>query len=127
MIPDGALCPLPQHNACTLCIGSRPGDRATHGTHASAIERKLTRYRAAYNACAERHYATLFSCPLVGFRILFLVPTSQRARAIVTLAARLDLAPLVWVATHDVLALPGDLSAPVWLVHEHEPKHCLSE
>ena len=59
--------------------------------------------------------------------MLFVVPEARRAAAVLRLVEDADLAPLVWVATRDRIALPGDLSAPIWDDGAHSVGRALSE
>ena len=96
-------------------------------TDASAIERKLVLYRAAFEARAKGQYSQLFGQELGGFRVLFTVPNEKRRQGILRLAARLDLAPLVWVAADDLLQEPGDLDMACWATEPDGSLHRLTE
>lgn len=127
VLPDGAF---------VLSKGARyalfvlEADRATEpltGTHPSSLTRKLLAYREAYDIRAEAHLATLLQARVHGFRILCVVPTEDRQRRLVALAAQLDLAPLVWATTHHVLQERGRLERACWAVSPEDRLHALSE
>jgi hypothetical protein len=127
VLPDGAFV-LTRGDRCALFV--LEADRGTEpltGTHPSSLTRKLLAYRDAYDARAEAHLARLLHATVSGFRILLLVPDHERQQRLVALAARLDLTPLVWVATHDVLQERGKLEAACWAVSLEDRLHALSE
>lgn len=105
-------------------------DRATEpltGTHPSSIERKLRLYRQAYDEEREETLALLMGGRFSGFRVLWIVPSERRLAGLLNVAKELDLVPLVWVATHSILASPGDFSARVWHRRPGEPACSLEE
>jgi len=115
LIPDGVFCLERQDGKAALfTVEIDRGTEPVRRRYGSSIEQKLTHYRLAFDHHAEKHYEDLFGWQFSGFRVLCLVPDERRAQAFINLAARVDLAPLVWTATHDLLQERGDLDAHVW-------------
>lgn len=129
LIPDGAftLHHQPSDKAVLFYLEA---DRATEpltGKHRSAIQKKLEAYAAVYDAHAEENHQGLFTHPFQGFRVLALVPNNVRRDAFLQLAEAVDLAPLLWATTHDILEETGDLDAPAWHLEPGGDLHALSE
>lgn len=127
VLPDGAfVLSRGERHALFLLEADRATEPLT-GAHPSSLARKLAAYREAYESRAEAHLAALFQAKVSGFRVLCLVPDEQRQRRLIELAARLDLAPLVWVTTHAVLAERGRLERACWAVRPEDRLHALNE
>ena len=127
VLPDGAfLLSKGERHALFVLEADRATEPLT-GKHPSSLTRKLLAYREAYDMRAEAHLASLFHAPVRGFRILCLVPEEERQRRLVDLAAQLDLAPIVWVTTHHVVAEHGRLERACWAVSPEDRLHALSE
>jgi len=92
-------------------------DRSTEplrGRHRSSIKHKLELYSRAFDFALEEYFRKHLGSSEDGFRVICLVPEPRRAIGFLEIARQVDLAPLVWVATHDILEQRGDLSAEVW-------------
>jgi hypothetical protein len=127
VLPDGAfVLSRGERHALFLLEADRATEPLT-GTHPSSLTRKLLAYREAYDTRAEAHLAALLQARVRGFRILCVVPTDERQRRLVELAVQLDLAPLVWVTTHHVVAERGRLERACWAVSPDDRLHALSE
>lgn len=116
LIPDAVFCLLRRDGRAALfMLEIDRGTEPLSGGHPNAISRKLDRYHHAFEARAEASLATMFGHEFKGFRILFVVPDEKRANAVLRLAERIELDPLVWVTTRDTVTISGDLGAPLWL------------
>lgn len=127
VLPDGAFVLTRGDRHALFLLEVDRGTEPLTGRHPSSLARKLAAYRDAYDAQAEAHLAALFQVSVRGFRILCVVPEEKRQRRLVELAAQLDLAPLVWVTTHAVLAERGRLERACWAVRPEDRLHALSE
>ena len=128
IIPDAVFCLHRRDGRAALfMLEIDRGTEPLSGGHPNAISRKLDRYRRAFEAGAEASVATVFGHEFKGFRILFVVPDGHRANAVLRLAERAELDPLVWVTTHDAVAISGDLGAPIWQDGHRSPPRTLAD
>lgn len=127
VLPDGAFVLSRGARHALFVLEADRGTEPFTGTHPSSLTRKLLAYREAYDTRAETHLADLLQARVRGFRILCLVPDEDRQRRLVGLAAQLDLAPLVWVTTHQVVQERGRLERACWAVSPEDRLHALSE
>lgn len=128
LVPDGVFSlDRSDGRRALFCTEIDRGTEPVAGRHPSAIEHKLLTYRAAFEARAERSYETLFHHSFTGFRVLFLVPDEARAASILKLAAKIELDPLVWLATHSLVDRPGRLGDEAWRCEPGGPLHTLKE
>lgn len=127
LVPDGAFTLKQGERAALFFLEVDRGTEPVTGRHPSAVERKLTRYRAAYEARGEEKFERLFQTRFNGFRILCIVPHQARRDAFIHLARRLDLAPLVWTTTTNLLEGQGNPDAKRWSVTKPGDLHRLSE
>ena len=105
-------------------------DRGTEpltGKHRSSIVGKFGMYRDAFESRAENRYAQLFDADFSGFRVLCIVPDETRQAGFLRLAAKMDLVPIVWVTTQDVLESRGDLDLACWSTTVDGELHALTE
>ena len=115
IIPDAVFCLHRRDGrAALLMLEIDRGTEPLSGGHPNAISRKLDRYHHAFEAKAETSLAAMFGHEFKGFRILFVVPDAHRANAVLRLAERAELDPLIWVTTRDRVTISGDLGAPIW-------------
>lgn len=128
LVPDGVFClERSDGRAALFCLELDRGTEPLTGRHPNAIERKLARYRAAYELRAEEQYGPLFGHAFTGFRILCLVPDEGRAAGFLKLAERLAMAPLVWVANSEVVQKTGSLDVLCWRNQSVGGDHALTE
>jgi hypothetical protein len=128
LFPDGAFTLTRGDRSALFFLEVDRGTEPLTGKHPNAIARKLTAYRTAYDSGAEAHLAGLFPGAVVsGFRILWVVPDAARQARLVELAGRLDLAPLVWVATARLTQDRGKLDTKAWAVTTTNDLHALNE
>ena len=127
-VPDGAFAVRKGHASALFLLEVDRGTEPLTGRHASAIEHKFTRYRDAFDSgAAEAQFGGLFGAAFNGFRVLCVVPSGSRAEGFLRVAETTDLVPLVWVATHDVLASQGDLAEMCWATEPDGPLRRLTE
>lgn len=127
VLPDGAFLLTRGDRHALFLLEADRGTEPLTGTHPSSLTRKFLAYREAYDTRAEEHLAALFQARVRGFRITCVAPDEKRQHRLVELAARLDLAPLVWVTTQARIHELGRLDAPIWAVTEPDDVHALSE
>ena len=127
LFPDGALVLTKADRHALFFVEIDRGTEPLTGKHPNAIERKLTSYRAAYDASAEEQFAHRVQATVQGFRLLCIVPDETRQARFIDLAERLDLAPLVWVTTAQHTQAPGKLDTTMWTVTPAGDRHALTE
>jgi len=127
IIPDATILLAKGERQALCCLELDRATEPLRGTHQNALTRKLTAYRAAYDARAEHALAEQCGAPLTGFRVLIVTSDDTRPARIVALAEQLDLAPLVWVTTSALTQEPGKLDARAWRVRPGEDQHALTE
>ena len=128
LVPDGAF--TLERNDARRALFLLEIDRGTEplsGRHRSSIQGKFELYRAAFDSHGEKHYEALFDRALKGFRLLCVVPDEKRRDGFLRFAERLDMRPLVWVATNDVMAQAGDLDSKCWHTTLDGRPHALTE
>lgn len=115
VIPDGIFSLQRRDGRAALfMLEVDRGSEPLAGRHHNAITGKLMRYRKGFEGRAETAFVALFGHEFDGFRVLFVVPDERRARAVLRLAVKVELDPLVWVALRSSLQPAADLFATIW-------------
>ncbi len=126
-IPDGVFTiDRPNGKSALFLLEIDQGTEPLHRAAGSSVEGKLLLFRAAFDEGLTA-YARLFDRSFRGARLLWIVPDERRQRAILDLAVREDLSPLVWITTQEHMDRPGSLCDPAWTVCGREGLHALDE
>ena len=127
LFPDGAFSLTKGERTALFFLETDRGTEPLTGKHPSAITRKVTAYRRAFDTQAEAHLVGFLPAAVSGFRILWVVPDAARQARLVELAQQRDLSPLVWVATARLTQERGRLDTKAWTVTKPDDLHALSE